>query len=56
MGLIFGFDADGEPTDAAEQFQGQDVEVETFTVAPGDTVTNQVGDTTHTYTATRKDT
>lgn len=50
-GMVFGFN-NGEITDAAEQLQGQDVEVETHTVAPGETVTDQNGAISNTYTAT----
>ncbi|MEW2300258.1 hypothetical protein AB0958_09785 [Streptomyces sp. NPDC006655] len=56
-GLIFGFDADGEMTTPADQLAQQDgIQVETFTVSPGETVTDETGDISSTYTATREDT
>jgi hypothetical protein len=51
MGLVFGFN-DGEITNTADQLQGQDVDVEAFTVDPGETVTGEADGITNTYTAT----
>lgn len=49
-GLVFGFN-DDEFADPTTQLREQGAEVETYTVQPGETVTDQHGNT---YTANRQ--